>query len=73
VSGPPVRGRWSSGLYRSSSQSFEPLGAGRTCEGTEVRAVSRRVALDQLSATDREIVAVLSEHRVATTQQIARC
>jgi len=36
-----------------------------------VRAVSRRAALDQLSATDREIVAVLSEHRVATTQQIA--
>jgi DNA-binding Lrp family transcriptional regulator len=29
------------------------------------------VALDQLSATDREIVAVLSEHRVATTQQIS--
>jgi hypothetical protein len=28
------------------------------------------VALDQLSSTDREIVAVLSEHRVATTQQI---
>jgi DNA-binding Lrp family transcriptional regulator len=36
-----------------------------------VRAVSRRAALDQLSATDREIVAVLSEHRVATTQQIS--
>jgi len=36
----------------------------------KVRAVSRRVVLDQLSATDREIVAVLSEHRVATTQQI---
>jgi DNA-binding Lrp family transcriptional regulator len=36
-----------------------------------VRTVSRRVALDQLSATDRDIVAVLSEHRVATTQQIA--
>jgi DNA-binding Lrp family transcriptional regulator len=29
------------------------------------------VALDQLSSTDREIVAVLSEHRVATTQQIS--
>jgi DNA-binding Lrp family transcriptional regulator len=29
------------------------------------------VALDQLSATDRDIVAVLSEHRVATTQQIS--
>jgi hypothetical protein len=29
------------------------------------------VALDQLSATDREIAAVLSEHRVATTQQIS--
>lgn len=36
-----------------------------------MRAVSRRVALDQLSATDRDIVAVLSEHRVATTQQIS--
>lgn len=36
-----------------------------------MRTVSRRVALDQLSATDREIVAVLSEHRVATTQQIS--
>jgi DNA-binding Lrp family transcriptional regulator len=36
-----------------------------------VRAVSRRAALDQLSATDRDIVAVLSEHRVATTQQIS--
>ncbi len=35
-----------------------------------MRAVSRRVAVDQLSSTDREIVAVLSEHRVATTQQI---
>jgi DNA-binding Lrp family transcriptional regulator len=29
------------------------------------------VALDQLSSTDKEIVAVLSEHRVATTQQIS--
>jgi Replication-relaxation len=36
-----------------------------------VRAVSRRVALDQLSGTDREIVAIMSEHRVATTQQIS--
>jgi hypothetical protein len=36
-----------------------------------VRTVNRRAALDQLSATDREIVAVLSEHRVATTQQIS--
>jgi hypothetical protein len=30
----------------------------------------RREALDQLSATDREIVAILSEHRVVTTQQV---
>jgi hypothetical protein len=37
----------------------------------KVRAVSRRVAVNQLSSTDREIVAVLSEHRVATTQQIS--
>ncbi|HYV01419.1 MAG TPA: replication-relaxation family protein [Actinomycetota bacterium] len=29
------------------------------------------MALDQLSSADREIVAVLSEHRVATTQQIS--
>ena len=36
-----------------------------------MRTVTRRAALDQLSATDREIVAVLSEHRVATTQQIS--
>lgn len=36
-----------------------------------MHVVSRRVALDRLSATDREIVAVLSEHRVATTQQIS--
>jgi hypothetical protein len=35
-----------------------------------VRPVDRRQALEKLSGTDREIVAVLSEHRVATTQQI---
>lgn len=71
MSGPPARGRRSSGLLGSSSQSFEPSGRGKDREqARKVRSVSRRVALDQLSATDREIVAVLSEHRVATTQQI---
>jgi Replication-relaxation len=68
----PVRGRRSSGLLRSSSQSLKPSGGREDREGArKVRAVSRRVALDQLSSTDREIVAVLSEHRVATTQQIS--
>jgi hypothetical protein len=72
MSGPPVRGRRSSGLFRSSPQSFEPSGGRENRErARKVRAVSRRVALDQLSTTDREIVAVLSEHRVATTQQIS--
>jgi Replication-relaxation len=67
-----VRGRRSSGLLRSSSQSFEPSGGpGGREKARKVRAVSRRAALDQLSATGREIVAVLSEHRVATTQQIS--
>jgi Winged helix-turn-helix DNA-binding len=68
----PVRGRRSSGLLRSSSQSFKPSGGpvGRE-KARKVRAVSRRVAIDQLSATDRDIVAVLSEHPVATTQQIS--
>ncbi len=65
---PPVRGRRSSGPHRSSSQSFIPSARAHVREGARrVRAVSRRVALDQLSATDREIVAMLSEHRVATT------
>jgi hypothetical protein len=41
-------------------------------EGARVaRTVARRQAMDQLSTTDKEIVAVLSEHRVATTQQIS--
>lgn len=35
-----------------------------------MRPVDRREALNRLSATDRDIVAILSEHRVATTQQI---
>jgi hypothetical protein len=72
VSGRPVRGRRSSGLLGSSSQSFEPSGRPKDREqARKVRTVSRRAAVDQLSATDREIVAVLSEHRVATTQQIS--
>jgi DNA-binding Lrp family transcriptional regulator len=72
VSGPPVRGRRSSGLLRSSSQSLTPSAGPKDREqARKVRAVTRRAALDQLSATDREIVAVLSEHRVATTQQIS--
>jgi len=49
-----------------------PFGGAKEREqARKVRTVSRRAALDQLSATDREIVAVLSEHRVATTQQIS--
>ena len=72
MTGPPVRGRRSSGLLRSSSQSLIPsAGAKEREQARKVRTVSRRAALDQLSGTDREIVAVLSEHRVATTQQIA--
>jgi DNA-binding Lrp family transcriptional regulator len=72
MKGPPVRGRRSSGLLRSSSQSLIPSAGPKEREqARKVRAVNRRVALDQLSATDREIVAVLSEHRVATTQQIS--
>lgn len=67
-----MRGRRSSGLRRSSSQSLVPsAGAGEREQARKVRAISRRAAIDQLSATDREIVAVLSEHRVATTQQIS--
>lgn len=59
-------------MLRSSSQSLEPSGGPVDRErARKVRTVSRRVALDQLSATDREIVAVLAEHRVATTQQIS--
>ncbi len=72
MTGPPVRGRRSSGLLPSSSQSLIPsAGAKEREQARKVRTVSRRAALDQLSGTDREIVAVLSEHRVATTQQIA--
>ena len=72
MSGPPVRGRRSSGLHRSSSQSLIPSARPEKREqARKVRTVTRRAALDQLSATDREIVAVLSEHRVATTQQIS--
>src|SRR6266511_2207208 len=72
MTGSPVRGRRSSGLLRSSSQSLIPwAGAKEREQARKVRTVSRRAALDQLSATDREIVAVLSEHRVATTQQIS--
>src|SRR4029453_151765 len=72
MTGSPVRGRRSSGLLRSSSQSFKPSGGAEERErARKVRAVSRRAAIDQLSAPDREIVAVLSEHRVATTQQIS--
>src|SRR4029453_5923625 len=72
MTGSRVRGRRSSGLLHSSSQSFKPSGGAEERErARKVRAVSRRVALDQLSATDREIAAVLSEHRVATTQQIS--
>ena len=72
MSEPPVRGRRSSGLLRSSSQSLIPsAGAKEREQARKVRTVSRRAALDQLSATDRDIVAVLSEHRVATTQQIS--
>jgi hypothetical protein len=67
-----MRGRRSSGLLRSTSHSLEPSGGREIREkARKVRAVSRRVALDQLSATDREIVAILSEHRVATTHQIS--
>src|SRR5918994_4024442 len=72
MTGSPVRGRRSSGLLGSSSQSLIPLAEPNKREqARKVRTVSRRAALDQLSATDRDIVAVLSEHRVATTQQIA--
>jgi DNA-binding Lrp family transcriptional regulator len=72
MSGLPVSGRWSSGLRRSSSQSIEPSGGPHNREqARKVRTVNRRAAVEQLSATDREIVAVLSEHRVATTEQIA--
>src|ERR671918_793514 len=72
MTGPPVRGRRSLGLPGSSSQSLIPLaGPNKPEQARKVRTVSRRAALDQLSATDRDIVAVLSEHRVATTQQIS--
>ena len=72
MSGRPARGRRSSELLGSSSQSIEPSGRPKDREhARKVRTVRRRVALDQLSARDREIVAVLSEQRVATTQQIA--
>jgi Replication-relaxation len=71
MTGSPVRGQRSSGLLGSSSQSFIPSAGPKEREqARKVRTVSRQAALDQLSATDREIVAVLSEHRVATTQQI---
>jgi hypothetical protein len=66
-----TRGRQSSGKLRSSSLSLEPSGRaeGRS-PARRVRLVGRREALNQLSGTDREIVAILSEHRVATTQQV---
>jgi hypothetical protein len=74
VSGPLVRGRRSSGLLRSSSQSITPSAGPKDREqARKVRAVTRRAALDQQSATDREIVAVLSSIAWPRPSRSPRC
>jgi hypothetical protein len=53
---------------RLAEPNLIPLGREEARRGRPTPDVTRRHALDRPSTTDKEIVAVLSEHRLATTQ-----